>query len=92
MIHPPPQKQAARRYTHSVKIGNLYVGSDHSIKTQSMTTTPTADVDATVAQICALVEARCEIARVTVQGIKEAQACEHIKERLIALGIDVPLV
>ncbi|SFW01372.1 4-hydroxy-3-methylbut-2-en-1-yl diphosphate synthase [Chlamydia abortus] len=92
MIHPPAQKQAARRYTHSVKIGNLYVGSDHSIKTQSMTTTPTADVDATVAQICALVEARCEIARVTVQGIKEAQACEHIKERLIALGIDVPLV
>ncbi|AFS22650.1 4-hydroxy-3-methylbut-2-en-1-yl diphosphate synthase [Chlamydia psittaci VS225] len=92
MINPPAQEQAVRRYTHSVKIGNLYVGSDHSIKTQSMTTTPTADVDATVEQICALVEARCEIVRVTVQGIKESQACEHIKERLLALGIDVPLV
>ncbi|MEF9519914.1 4-hydroxy-3-methylbut-2-en-1-yl diphosphate synthase [Chlamydia crocodili] len=92
MVISPSKKQATRRYTHSVKIGNLYVGSEHSIKTQSMTTTPTADVEATVAQICALVEAKCEIARVTVQGIKEAQACEHIKERLLAMGIDVPLV
>ncbi|WP_375793323.1 4-hydroxy-3-methylbut-2-en-1-yl diphosphate synthase [Chlamydia sp. 12-01] len=92
MVISPSKKQATRRYTHSVKIGNLYVGSEHSIKTQSMTTTPTSDVDATVAQICALVEAKCEIARVTVQGIKEAQACEHIKERLLSMGIDVPLV
>ncbi|VVT42711.1 4-hydroxy-3-methylbut-2-en-1-yl diphosphate synthase (ferredoxin) [Chlamydia avium] len=81
-----------RRFAHSVKIGNLYIGSTHTIKNQSMTTTPTADVDATVAQICDLVEAQCDIVRVTVQGIKEAQACERIKERLINKGIHIPLV
>lgn len=91
MTHPSSQYKS-RRYAHSVKIGNLYVGSAHTIKNQSMTTTPTADVDATVSQICDLVDARCEIVRVTVQGIKEAQACEHIKERLINKGIDIPLV
>lgn len=85
-------KNTTRRYAHSVKIGNLYIGSDHTIKNQSMTTTPTANVDATVAQICDLVEAQCDIVRVAVQGIKEAQACERIKEQLINKGIYVPIV
>lgn len=89
---PPFSKNTTRRYAHSVKIGNLYIGSAHTIKNQSMTTTSTADVDATVAQICDLVEAQCDIIRVTVQGIKEAQACERIKEQLINKGIHVPLV
>ncbi|WP_201456851.1 4-hydroxy-3-methylbut-2-en-1-yl diphosphate synthase [Chlamydia sp. 17-3921] len=84
--------KTSRRLTHSVKIGHLYVGSEHSIKNQSMTTTPTADVDATVEQIYALVECGCEIARVTVQGIKEAQACEKIKEKLLMKGLYIPLV
>ncbi|WP_420808681.1 4-hydroxy-3-methylbut-2-en-1-yl diphosphate synthase [Chlamydia serpentis] len=84
--------QSSRRKTHDVKIGHLYVGSAHSIKTQSMTTTSTADVEATVQQICLLAEHKCDIARVTVQGVKEAQACEKIKERLITLGVNIPLV
>ncbi|WP_100934683.1 4-hydroxy-3-methylbut-2-en-1-yl diphosphate synthase [Candidatus Chlamydia corallus] len=83
---------SSRRKTHAVKIGHLYIGSDHSIKTQSMTTTATTDVEATVEQICALAEHNCDIARVTVQGIKEAQAVEKIKERLVALGLEIPLV
>ncbi len=84
--------QGTRRRTVSVKIGDLLLGSEHSVKIQSMTTTPTADVEATVEQIQALVDCSCEIIRVTVQGIKEAQACEKIKDRLESLGVSVPLV
>ncbi|EPP35687.1 4-hydroxy-3-methylbut-2-en-1-yl diphosphate synthase [Chlamydia ibidis] len=57
-----------------------------------MTTTPTADVEATTQQICSLAECGCDIVRVTVQGIKEAQACEHIKERLLSIGVDIPII
>lgn len=87
-----PTINSSRRKTYTVRIGNLYIGSDHSIKTQSMTTTSTTDIDSTVEQIYALAEHNCDIVRVTVQGIKEAQACEKIKERLIALGLNIPLV
>lgn len=90
MVISPPM--TIRRHTHSVKVGDLYLGSDHSIKNQSMTTTPTADVEATVNQIYELVEAGCEIVRVTVQGIKESLACEKIKEKLLSQGITIPLV
>jgi (E)-4-hydroxy-3-methylbut-2-enyl-diphosphate synthase len=57
-----------------------------------MTTSDTRDVDATVEQIVKLSDAGCEIARVTVQGIKEAEACEGIKNRLLQKGLDIPLV
>lgn len=87
-----PSELLSRRRTFSVKIGDLYIGSEHSIKSQSMTTTSTADVGATVEQICTLSEAGCLIARVTVQGIKESRACEQIKEQLLALGVNIPLV
>lgn len=81
-----------RRQTRSVKIGNLFIGSQHPINVQSMTTTKTTDVEETVEQIVQLVENGCEIVRVTVQGMKEVQACEKIKERMLQLGISAPLV
>ncbi|ANH79106.1 1-hydroxy-2-methyl-2-(E)-butenyl 4-diphosphate synthase [Candidatus Chlamydia sanziniae] len=59
---------------------------------QSMTTTSTTNVDATVEQIYRLAEHNCEIVRVTVQGLAEAQACEKIKDRLLTLGLQIPLV
>ena len=89
--HPATQK-VFRRNTFSVKIGDLFVGSKHSIKIQSMTTTATTDVEGTVRQICALQESGCEIARVTVQGLKEANACEEIKDRLIQQNVSIPLI
>ena len=50
----PCLQKPFRRKTLSVKIGDLFVGSEHSIKIQSMTTTATTDVEGTVKQICAL--------------------------------------
>lgn len=57
-----------------------------------MTTSNTRDVGATVDQIVRLADAGCEIARVTVQGIKEAEACEAIKNTLVQKGYEIPLV
>ncbi|MEC7839145.1 MAG: (E)-4-hydroxy-3-methylbut-2-enyl-diphosphate synthase [Chlamydiota bacterium] len=81
-----------RRKTREVMVGNVGVGGNNPIRIQSMTTSNTRDVDATVEQITKLANAGCEIARITVQGIKEADACEHIKSKLLALGYTIPLV
>lgn len=78
--------------TREVKVGNVGIGGDNPIRVQSMTTTNTRDIEATVEQIIRLADEGCEIARVTVQGKKEAEACEGIKNRLIQKGYTIPLV
>lgn len=78
--------------TRSVMVGNIGVGGENPIRIQSMTTSNTRDVDATVEQIIRLADTGCEIARVTVQGMKEAEACEQIKSSLLRKGYTIPLV
>ena len=78
--------------TREVKVGNIGVGGDNPLRIQSMTSSNTRDVDATVDQIIKLADHGCEIARVTVQGKKEAEACEHIKNKLVKMGYNIPLV
>lgn len=73
--------------TKAVKIGNVIIGGGFPIPVQSMTTTKTEDVEATVAQILELEELGCEIIRVTANNKKAAQAIAAIKER-----ISIPLV
>lgn len=84
--------QTKRFKTREVKVGNLGVGGANPIRIQSMTTSNTKDVEATVEQCLRLWDAGCEIVRVTVQGIKEAEACEAIKNSLLQKGCDIPLV
>ncbi len=81
-----------RRPTREVMVGNVGVGGHHPVRIQSMTTSSTRDVEATIQQIIRLADAGCEIARVTVQGMKEAEACEHIKNRLLQKGYTIPVV
>ena len=81
-----------RRSTREVKVGDVGVGGSNPIRIQSMTTPATSDVEATVSQIRRLVEAGCEIVRVTVPATKDAEALPLIRERLAADGIRVPLV
>ncbi len=78
--------------TRQVMVGNVGLGGLHPVRIQSMTTSNTRDVEATIVQIIKLAEAGCEIARLTVQGMKEAEACEHIKNGLIQRGYTIPLV
>src|SRR5262249_4192164 len=84
--------QTKRRPTRVVPVGNVLVGGTNPVRIQSMTTSNTRDVEATVAQIVRLADVGCEIARVSVQGIKEAEACDEIKNRLIQKGYTIPLV
>jgi len=82
-----------RRWTtREVKVGTVGVGGDNPIRIQSMTHSNTRDVEATIDQIMRLADCGCEIARVTVQGMKEAEACEAIKSGLVARGYTIPVV
>src|SRR3989338_6749312 len=77
----------ARRKSRKVKIGNLYVGGDAPISVQSMTTTETRDVEATVKQIHQLEEMGCDIVRVSANTMDGAKALGEIKK-----NISIPLV
>jgi (E)-4-hydroxy-3-methylbut-2-enyl-diphosphate synthase len=81
-----------RRKTATVKIGDLYMGSEYPIRIQSMTTTDTMDTAASVAQIIRMVEAGCELVRLTAPSMKEAQNLANIKAELKKKAITVPLV
>lgn len=81
-----------KRNTRVVWVGNVGIGGSNPVRIQSMTTSCTRDVDATVDQVMKLADAGCEIVRVTVQGIKEAESCELIKNKLVQRGYLTPLV
>jgi len=68
------------------------MGGAYPIRVQSMTTTDTCDTEATVKQIIRLVEANCEIVRVTAPSIRDAENLQEIKAALSQQGIKVPLV
>ena len=75
-----------------VKVGNVTVGGEAPVVVQSMTNTDTADVDSTVRQVAALARAGSEIVRITVDRDEAAAAVPKIKERLLKIGCDVPIV
>lgn len=81
-----------RRASVAVDIGGVIVGGGAPVVVQSMTNTDTADVDATVAQVAALHRAGSELVRITVDRDESAAAVPKIRERLLRLGLDVPLV
>lgn len=81
-----------RRRSVGVSVGGVMVGGGAPVVVQSMTNTDTADVDQTVAQVAALHRAGSEIVRITVDRDESAAAVPRIHERLLRLGIDVPLV
>src|SRR5947209_7544053 len=81
-----------RRLTREVMVGDVGVGGDNPIRIQSMTTTLTKDVDATVDQAERLVRVGCEIVRITTPTPADARCLGPIKEKLAARGITVPIV
>ncbi|KAL4857829.1 4-hydroxy-3-methylbut-2-en-1-yl diphosphate synthase (ferredoxin) [Chlorella vulgaris] len=84
--------QTRRRPTRTVDIGPVKVGSEHRIALQTMTTTDTRDVEATVEQVKRCADAGADIVRITVQSKREAEACMRIRERLFKDKYDTPLV
>ncbi|MER8692497.1 flavodoxin-dependent (E)-4-hydroxy-3-methylbut-2-enyl-diphosphate synthase [Mesorhizobium opportunistum] len=81
-----------RRTSIGVDVGGVVVGGGAPVVVQSMTNTDTADIDQTVAQVAALHRAGSEIVRITVDRDESAAAVPRIHERLLRLGINVPLV
>jgi (E)-4-hydroxy-3-methylbut-2-enyl-diphosphate synthase len=82
----------ARRQSVPVTVGRVTVGGGAPIVVQSMTNTDTADVEATAQQVAALARAGSEIVRITVDRDEAAAAVPHIKDRLMLMGVDVPIV
>jgi (E)-4-hydroxy-3-methylbut-2-enyl-diphosphate synthase len=82
----------ARRASVAVRIGAVAVGGGAPVVVQSMTNTDTADVEATVRQVCELAQAGSEIVRVTVNTGEAAAAVPHIRDRLHAGDCAVPIV
>ncbi len=81
-----------RRDSVAVKVGNVTVGGGAPIVVQSMTNTDTADIDSTVQQIADLAAAGSEIVRITVDRDEAAKAVPYIRDRLMLMGLDVPIV
>ncbi len=81
-----------RRRTRTVHVGDVALGSEHPIRVQSMTTPSTQDTEATVAQTIRLVEAGCEIVRLTVPTARDADNLPNIRRELERRGVKVPLV
>ena len=81
-----------RHSTHTVRIGNVLVGSEHPVVVQSMTNTATEDIKATIQQVAELCRAGSELVRITVNTGEAARAVPAIREGLDKLNLDVPLV
>lgn len=81
----------SRFLTREVKIGDLLLGAHNPIRIQSMTTTDTMNTTATVEQSIRMIEAGCEIVRITAPSLNEAKNLELIKKELKARGYNTPI-
>src|SRR5690349_1242311 len=81
MPEAPPPVLAPRRKTRQIQVGKVGVGSDHPISVQSMTTTLTSDVNATLQQIAELTAAGCDIVRVACPSQDDADALPAIARK-----------
>jgi (E)-4-hydroxy-3-methylbut-2-enyl-diphosphate synthase len=77
----PPPVLAPRRKTRQIKVGSVGVGSDSPISIQSMTTTPTTDINATLQQIAELTATGCDIVRVACPSADDAAALPIIAKK-----------
>ncbi|MGO2806479.1 MAG: flavodoxin-dependent (E)-4-hydroxy-3-methylbut-2-enyl-diphosphate synthase [Glutamicibacter arilaitensis] len=83
----PPPVLAPRRKTRQFQVGSVGVGSDSPISVQSMTTTKTYDINATLQQIAELTAAGCDIVRVACPTDKDAEAL-----KIIAMKSQIPVI
>ncbi len=77
----PVPKLAVRRQSRQIRVGSVLVGGDAPVSVQSMTTTPTTDINATLQQIAELTAAGCQIVRVAVPSADDAEALPIIARK-----------
>lgn len=73
-------------------VGKIAFGGDHPIRLQSMTTTDTMNTEGTVEQSIRMIEAGCELVRITAPSKKEAENLANIKNALLSKGYSTPIV
>jgi (E)-4-hydroxy-3-methylbut-2-enyl-diphosphate synthase len=78
--------------THTVYIGDLPLGGGRPVRIQSMTSTPTGDIKASVAQVIRLAEAGAEYVRLTVPTMEDVEALRKIKQQVRQAGFRTPLI
>ena len=88
----PNDGRLSRRQTRIVRLGGVEIGGGHPVVVQSMTNTDTADEVATALQVAQLARAGSEIVRITVNTQEAARAVPMIRERLLSMNLNVPLV
>ena len=81
-----------RRKTRVVNVGDVPIGGDHPIRLQSMTISDTMDTAAAVTETVQLVDAGCELVRLTAPSLNEAENLRHIRAELNRRGVRVPLI
>ncbi len=86
------QSPISRRRCVPVHIGEVMVGGEAPVVVQSMTNTDTADEVATAIQVADLYRTGSELVRITVNNEESAAAVPAIHERLLRMGLNVPLV
>jgi (E)-4-hydroxy-3-methylbut-2-enyl-diphosphate synthase len=77
----PPPTLAERRRSRQIKVGKVLVGGDAPVSVQSMTTTPTTDINATLQQIAELTASGCDIVRVACPSQDDAEALPAIAQK-----------
>src|SRR3954449_4920709 len=77
----PPPVLAPRRKTRQIRVGSVGVGSESPVSVQSMTTTPTTDINATLQQIAELTASGCDIVRVACPSADDAEALPAIAQK-----------
>ena len=82
----------SRFKTREVKVGNIGIGANNPIRVQSMTITDTMDMEATVDESIRMIDAGCELVRITAPSIKEAENLQNIKDELLKRGYTTPIV
>ena len=82
----------SRFKTREVKVGNIGIGGNNPIRIQSMTTTNTMDTQATIAESIRMIEAGCELIRITAPSKKEAENLKNIKDGLAKRGYYNPII
>jgi len=81
MPPPPPPTLAPRRPSRQIRVGKVLVGGDAPVSVQSMTTTPTTDINATLQQIAELTATGCDIVRVACPSQDDAEALPVIARK-----------
>lgn len=81
-----------RRKTREVKVGHVGVGGDNPIRVQTMLISDTMNTDACVKEAVPIIEAGCEILRITAPSINDAKNLKNIVAQLRERGLNTPIV